>query len=288
MVADAAGESAYAPAPAAAAPAGRANPYVGPRAIESGEALFGRDNETVELLNQVIAHRVVLMYAVSGAGKTSLLKAGLIPALEARGFLPLPPVQVRCAAPPGVRANRYTLSVLMELEAARRKDGGDVLSPDRLASLSLKEYLRQHWPDGDGRVLMFDPFEDVLRIDPTDTDVKEEFFAGVGAVLRDAGVWAIFAMREEYVAGLDPYLRHLPTRLRRRRCAARPRGPASRSGRRWRSSWSISSGGPASSSSTGRWRRSPVRRSNRSSCRWCANSSGSGWCRGRRRSGRRR
>src|SRR3954470_2546098 len=102
----------------AAAPT-RPNPYVGPRAIESGEALFGRDAETVDLLNQVIADRVVLMYAVSGAGKTSLLKAGLIPGLESRDFDPLPITQVRDERPPGFAGNRYTLSVVQRLEAAR-------------------------------------------------------------------------------------------------------------------------------------------------------------------------
>src|SRR5215207_2671052 len=80
------------PAGTTAAPV-RANPYVGPRALESGESLFGRDDETVELLNQLIADRVVLMYAVSGAGKTSLLKAGLLPGMQARDFTVLPAVQ---------------------------------------------------------------------------------------------------------------------------------------------------------------------------------------------------
>src|SRR5262249_31902934 len=126
------------PTAPAAAPT-RTNPYVGPRAIESGEALFGRDTETVDLLNQVIADRVVLMYAVSGAGKTSLLKAGLLPGLESRGFEPLPIVQVRDEPPRGFAGNRYTLSVLSRLEAARPER--ERLPVPVCQGLTLEKYL---------------------------------------------------------------------------------------------------------------------------------------------------
>ena len=60
----------------------RQNPYVGPRAFEAGETLYGRDREIHELLNLLIAERIVLLYSPSGAGKTSLLRAGLIPMLQ--------------------------------------------------------------------------------------------------------------------------------------------------------------------------------------------------------------
>ena len=52
-------------------PQTRPNPYVGPRAFQYGETLYGRDREVVELLDLVIAERIVLLYSPSGAGKTS-------------------------------------------------------------------------------------------------------------------------------------------------------------------------------------------------------------------------
>ncbi len=60
----------------------RPNPYPGPRAFQHGEALFGRERETAQLLDLLIAERVVLLYAPSGAGKTSLVQAALVPELE--------------------------------------------------------------------------------------------------------------------------------------------------------------------------------------------------------------
>ena len=50
------------------------NPYPGPRPFESEESeiFFGRAREVRELVSLITAHRVVLLYAQSGAGKTSL------------------------------------------------------------------------------------------------------------------------------------------------------------------------------------------------------------------------
>ena len=64
----------------------RANPYVGPRAFHRGETLYGRQREVMELLDLLIAERIVLLHSPSGAGKTSLIHAALIPELEKEGF----------------------------------------------------------------------------------------------------------------------------------------------------------------------------------------------------------
>ncbi len=55
----------------------RHNPYVGPRPVQTGETLYGRDRETLELLDLLIAKRIVLLYSPSGEGKTFLSQAGL-------------------------------------------------------------------------------------------------------------------------------------------------------------------------------------------------------------------
>ena len=63
-----------------------AEPYVGPRFFrrEDQSIFFGRSREANELLSLVISHSVVLLYAQSGAGKTSLINAKLEPLLEGR------------------------------------------------------------------------------------------------------------------------------------------------------------------------------------------------------------
>ncbi|HEX7180799.1 MAG TPA: hypothetical protein VF756_03085, partial [Thermoanaerobaculia bacterium] len=63
-------------APAAVRAVGR-NPYVGPRPFELGERLWGRDEETAGLYYLLSAERIVLLHSPSGAGKSSLVQAGL-------------------------------------------------------------------------------------------------------------------------------------------------------------------------------------------------------------------
>jgi hypothetical protein len=200
----------------------RTNPYVGPRAFRTGELLYGRDRELNRLTDLLIAERIVLLYSPSGAGKTSLIQAGLIPRLEAEEFSVLPAMRVSLEAPaaepdaPGEPpANRYLLSALLSLEEGQPDD--QRLPLGELAWLDLEGYLSRRYPrDVDGqteRVLIFYQFEEVLTVDPTDHAAKLAFFAAIGAALRDRDTWALFALREDYIAGLDPYLRPIPTRL---------------------------------------------------------------------------
>ncbi len=64
------------------------NPFVGLRPFESNESLlfFGRQEQTLELLQRLHKHHFVAVTGSSGSGKSSLIRAGLIPRLKA-GFL---------------------------------------------------------------------------------------------------------------------------------------------------------------------------------------------------------
>jgi hypothetical protein len=64
------------------------NPYVGLRPFEMDESIlfFGRSDQTLELLQRLHQHHFVAVVGSSGCGKSSLLRAGLIPALKA-GYL---------------------------------------------------------------------------------------------------------------------------------------------------------------------------------------------------------
>lgn len=195
------------------------NPYVGPASFRLGDPLYGRDREQGELLDLLVAERIVLLYSPSGAGKTSLIQAALAPALQEAGFEVLPVVRVSNALEPGpgtpTPRNRYVLGTLLSLEEGVPPAGQRPAA--ELAGLTLREYMDSH-ADRDGRpgneVLLFDQFEEVLTADPTDEAAKHAFFRELGEMLRDRGHWALFSMREDFLAALDPYLRHVPTRFR--------------------------------------------------------------------------
>ncbi len=208
-------------------PAGAAaldtNPFVGPRSFDRGDRLYGRDRETQDLVDLLVAERVVLLHSSSGAGKTSLIRAGLVPRLEDDGFEVLPIIRLTHelppdAAVPGTPApNTYVLNSLLSLEdglpADQQRPVGD------LAQLTVARYLdgRRDLDGGTGdTVLVFDQFEEVVTADPTDLAAKAEFFAQLGAALRMRRRWALFALREDFLAELDPYARFVPTRFAHR------------------------------------------------------------------------
>ena len=49
---------------------------------------FARENEVRKLLRSVTIYRGVLLYGATGAGKSSLINAGLIPTALDNGFVP--------------------------------------------------------------------------------------------------------------------------------------------------------------------------------------------------------
>ncbi|MFN2221181.1 MAG: hypothetical protein ACK2UH_01400, partial [Candidatus Promineifilaceae bacterium] len=229
---------------AAPKPAGEIVPYVGPRPFESDDSgyFFGRDYEAAELLAQIVSYRTVVLYAPSGAGKTSLLNAQVIPQLESKGFEVLASTRVQgvSLAELPESANPYVVSALsgwMEQD----------LSPTRLADQTLADYLAQQEPLTDKygqaapRVLIFDQFEELFTAYPTRWPDREAFFEQLRDALED-DPWLriVLSMREDRIAQLEPHAATMPDFLRYRFRLERMRpeaaleavsGPALKSGR---------------------------------------------------------
>lgn len=197
------------------------NPYVGPEPIAADRRLYGRDMEIADIRDLLIAERIVLLYSPSGAGKTSLIQAGLLRELrEQEGFRVLLVRGFRSGMANG-RRNRYLASVLEALHNALSPAlrVNDMVTNDT----PLDAYLKRRPKDPQEghsstseQVLIFDQFEEVLTLDPFDRDAKTEFFRELGNLLKDRSCWALFSMREDHVVELDNYLHLLPTALKKR------------------------------------------------------------------------
>jgi tetratricopeptide (TPR) repeat protein len=178
------------------------NPYVGPRPFETGQTLFGREREIAALRYLLTSERIVLLYSPSGAGKSSLINAGLLPKLSDR-FDIWGPARLNLTPPDG-SWNRYAWSTIAALEKS-----------ETFPNMTLAEYAALR-PRERNPLILFDQFEEVLRLDPVDLPAKKAFFEQLGEMLRDPSIWALFILREDYLAPLDPYRRLLPTQLQNR------------------------------------------------------------------------
>jgi WD40 repeat protein len=197
------------------------SPYVGPTEFTHNDAdrFFGRSREITELSTLVIAYPLTLLYAKSGAGKSSLVKAGLIPELERQNFEVLPPVRVNRNPAENDRdrvANIFVYSVLSSLDEHGQASAN---TPSRLRQ-TLVDYLVQlphHYDRYEmplTRVLIFDQFEEVFTTHPDRWRDQRGLFEQVNAALeRDPYLRVVFSMREDYVASFDSFMSFLPGKL---------------------------------------------------------------------------
>lgn len=209
------------------------NPYVGPRSFQEsdGGCFFGREREALELLALVISERLVLFYAQSGAGKTSLINARLRPALrDKEGFEVLEIGRVSGALPEGIEPsaveNIYIFNLIARINDSLSDD--EKLSPDVLSRTSLVTFLgadevtstdatRTTTYDTAPTVLIIDQFEEILTNHPDQWEKRADFFQQLALAQKVfPGLWVVLAMREDYVGALDLYAHLLPNRLRAR------------------------------------------------------------------------
>jgi hypothetical protein len=205
------------------------NPYIGPRPFGRGDALlfFGRDQEVDELLSLAIANRAVVLCAASGVGKTSLLNAALVPALEREGFEVLPVARVHeglaFASPASPAANVYVSGLLSHLGWESRP-GAEILAPASLAphgesAPTIGGFLAalERQIDTDGlpapRALLIDQLEELFVLHPERWQDREGFFEQLAEGLEeDPSLRIVLSLREDYLAQLDRYLPLLPGR----------------------------------------------------------------------------
>ncbi len=196
-------------------------PYVGPRAFEEDDRrnFFGRDREVEHLLSLVVARHAILLYSPSGAGKSSLLKAGLIPRLRDRlqvGVMPM--VRLCGEVPPWLEGagdgNLYVFDTLCELLDG---DGESEVLWGLSLSDGLGRYLEAQPEKMRARphLWILDQFEELFTTHPDRYAERADFFGQLRESLLDfPQVRLLLSMREEHLGELYPFEAQLPDRLR--------------------------------------------------------------------------
>jgi len=206
------------------APLARANDaedrrrFPGVKSFEETDAgrFFGREQVSEELLLRVLSVRLLLQFAPSGVGKTSVLQAGLFPLLRRRGYFPVM-VRLNRADEPLIEAMRRSLSeaavafsLVDPVIPAAARDASDLLAGTQLWTDELSILTP---------VLVFDQFEEVFTL--RDEAFRAGLARDIGALVdirsqrRDPGavlpvVKIILSLREEFLGRLDNFTADIP------------------------------------------------------------------------------
>ncbi|WP_062345173.1 tetratricopeptide repeat protein [Herbidospora yilanensis] len=182
-------------------------PYVGPRAFlrqDSGK-FFGREREAHEVCDLWRSNQITVLYGPSGAGKTSLINAGVMPLLDPsqNDILPVGRVSYTSAVPSAAlpEHNPHTYALLSSWSPGE--------SPSLLAGLTLRRFFSR-------RPMRQDPYGDpVLRL--AAIDQAEELFLGnnrrapyhewfvdqlVEALRMDLDLRVLISIRDDQVAAV--------------------------------------------------------------------------------------
>lgn len=158
---------------------------------------FGRERETRVLVTDIVVNRLVVLFARTGTGKTSLIHAGARPRLESQGYETF---FIRVNEDPVASAR----AVLLEHPSI------GALAPGRLAE-QLEAIVEKL---GRPIVLFFDQFEEFfIYVQRPNPKKAREFIEDVTRLYRnpDSGVHLVFSMREEFFVEMDVFRDDIPT-----------------------------------------------------------------------------
>lgn len=168
--------------------------WTGPRPLEDGEALVGRERELREIDDACSTHHVILLTAASGVGKTSFVRAGLIPRLRAGDRTFVPDI-VRW---PQATSDAGLANLKLEAPDAAERLYRVVLGTDPDGTEPLDAVISELAGDR-AVVVVLDQFEELLRYQP---NLAGALLRLVGRTARDLDCAHIVIARSEFSDGL--------------------------------------------------------------------------------------
>jgi hypothetical protein len=171
------------------------------------DIFFGRDDEIKALYSAVFTSKILLVYGVSGCGKSSLLNCGLANKFNDTDWLP---VSIR-------RGNNINQSLLDALfKCALTKAPFEKKDKNGDGKISVTKALQSVYLDHFRPIyLIFDQFEELFIFGSKEE--KTEFIRNVKKIVdSDIQCRLIISIREEYLAGVTEFEKVIPTFLSNR------------------------------------------------------------------------
>ncbi|MEA2335069.1 MAG: hypothetical protein QOG40_1559, partial [Solirubrobacteraceae bacterium] len=195
-----------------------AEPYRGlePFRFADAEILFARAVDVRELDRSITIRRAVMLYGESGAGKSSLVNAGLLPAALASGFRP-DRIRVQPRAGEEFVVERVCLDDAEDEYLPSSFSGATRDAPPQVV-LGVEAFARRlgELPGDPLPLLVFDQFEELVTLFEVSAEARA-LQARIVDVLVDlirepqCAVKLLLVFREDYLAPLSTLLARCPS-----------------------------------------------------------------------------
>ncbi len=152
---------------------------------------FGREEEIENICSRILSRRSFLLYGRSGVGKSSILRAGVIPRLQDQGHRTC---IIRSFTDPLQNMQRMVRRLVSG-------NGAGGFDPD---GVSLQELLHRNWPGPASRiVVMLDQFEEFFLL--LDEQGRKAFVEELAVIMEDDALplQFVFVMREDMLAEMS-------------------------------------------------------------------------------------
>ena len=223
-----------------------AGPWLGLESYSEADAakFFGRESELAELTRRVDQRTLTVLFSQSGLGKTSLLRAGLFPALRRKGFLPL---YIRLDHTEGAARLQNQVWRILDDELGLRGRYADGERDEKTTLWEwfhdVEEGLLSPSLRGVTPVLVFDQFEEIFTLGATrhsDLDAEDHFLRSCAWLAENqvpeplearfeedpeevsrfefatAAYRVLIALREDYLSQLDRARNLMPSLMQNR------------------------------------------------------------------------
>ncbi len=167
--------------------------------FEDADLFFGREFEVQRMVGEILTSRLLVLFSPSGSGKTSLINAGVRPALEQLGH-----------ATAYVRFDKPPIPAVLDAVAKRLNAPLGENTEDLHAWFSDYYSRNEHKPTV---VIFLDQFEEFFIIYRDQPEVREKFIAQLARLKYDAAlpVYIVLSLREDYFVNLHEFRAAVPS-----------------------------------------------------------------------------
>jgi WD40 repeat protein len=186
------------------------NPFPGLRSFtaEEDHLFFGREEQTMELLQTLGTHRFVSVVGTSGSGKSSLVRCGLLSQLLGGKMLQAGTVWEVAVTQPGAAPMSQLADALLEADlydATEEDAKARLLATLSRSHFGLVEAIRQaQLPEGTNFLLVVDQFEEIFRFNRgggARRDQANEFVSMLLQAARqtEVPIYIVLTMRSDFI-----------------------------------------------------------------------------------------